>query len=175
MNKFLCSLACTWMTIIDRYRGRQPSAPAGGGVTLVVLEKCSMSCNGQLWRPGGISPLCFFSTRFIVGLCLLIKTSTWPRLRVQDLPGHHTTHSTAGPRLIVMPWSILFFQGPFLIGIVWLHLWSQLRSQRSSGHSFRWLSQKLLFFSFFSQNSKKALTSENDHLWSPEYRKMIDR
>ena len=42
----------------------------------VVLEKCSMSCNGQLWRPGGISPLYFSSTRFIVGLCLLIKTST---------------------------------------------------------------------------------------------------
>ena len=100
----------------------------------VVLEKCSMSCNGQLWRPGGISPLYFSSTRFIVGLCLLIKTSTWPRLRLQDLPGHHTTHSTAGPRLIVMPWSILFSQGLFLIGIVWLHLWSQLRPQRSSGH-----------------------------------------
>ena len=59
-----------------RYRGRQPAGPAGGGATLVVLEKCSMSCNGQLWRPGGISPLCFSSTRFIVGLCLLIKTST---------------------------------------------------------------------------------------------------
>ena len=59
-----------------RYRGRQPAGPAGGGATLVVLEKCSMSCNGQLWRRGGISPLCFSSTRFIVGLCLLIKTST---------------------------------------------------------------------------------------------------
>ena len=59
-----------------RYRGRQPAGPAGGGTTLAVLEKCSMSCNGQLWRPGGISPLCFSSTRFIVGLCLLIKTST---------------------------------------------------------------------------------------------------
>ena len=46
-----------------RYRGRQPAGPAGGGATLVVLEKCSMSCNGQLWRPGGISPLCFSSTR----------------------------------------------------------------------------------------------------------------
>ena len=59
-----------------RYRGRQPAGPAGGGATLVVLEKCSMSCNGQLWRPGGISPLCFSSTRFIMALCLLIKTST---------------------------------------------------------------------------------------------------
>ena len=46
------------------------------GATLVVLAKCSMSCDGQLWRPGGISPLCFSFTRFIVGLCLLIKTST---------------------------------------------------------------------------------------------------
>ena len=55
-----------------RYRGRQPAGPAGGGATLVVLEKCSMSCNGYLWRPGGISLLCFSSTRFIVGLCLLI-------------------------------------------------------------------------------------------------------
>ena len=133
-----------------RYRGRQPAGHGGGGATLLVLEKCSMSCNGQLWRPGGISPLCFSSTRFIVGLCLLIKTSTWPRLRVQDLPGHHTTHSIAGPRLIVMPWSILFSQGLFLIGIVWLHLWSQLRPQRSSGHSLRWLNQKLFFF-FFSK------------------------
>ena len=152
-----------------RYRGRQPAGPAGGGATLAVLEKCSISCNGQLWRPRGISPLCFSSTRFIVGLCLLIKTSTWPSLRVQDLPGHHITHSIAGPRLIVMPWSILFSQGPFLIGIVWLHLWSQLRPQRSTRHLFRWLSQKLFFF----QNSK-TLTSDNDHIWSPEYQK-IDR
>ena len=94
---------------VERYRGRQLAGPAGGGSTQEVLAKCSMSCNGQLLRPWGISPLCFSSTRFIVGLCLLIKTSTWPRLRVQDLPGHHTTHSIAGPRLIVMPWSILFF------------------------------------------------------------------
>ena len=59
-----------------RYRGRQPTGPAGGGATLVVLARCSMSCNGQLWRPGMINLLCFSSTRFIVGLCLLIKTST---------------------------------------------------------------------------------------------------
>ena len=59
-----------------RHRGRQPAGPAGVGATLVVLVRCSMSCNGQLWRPVRISPLCFSSTRFIVGLCLLIKTST---------------------------------------------------------------------------------------------------
>ena len=59
-----------------RYRGRQPAGPAGGGATLVVLARCSMNCNGQLWRPRGISPLCFSSTRFIVGLCLKIRTST---------------------------------------------------------------------------------------------------
>ena len=55
-----------------------------------------------------------------------------------------------------------FFPGLFLIGIVSLHLWSQLRQQRSSGHSFRWLSQKLFLFCLF-QNSK-TLTSENDHI-----------
>ena len=36
----------------------------------------------------------------IVGLWQMIKTSTLPRLREQDLPGHHTTHSIAGLRLI---------------------------------------------------------------------------
>ena len=140
-----------------RYRGRQPTGPAGGGATLVVLERCLMGCNGQLWMLGGISPLCFSSTRFIVGLCLLIKTSTWPRLRVQDLPGHHTTHSIAGPRLIMMPWSILFSQGLFPIGIVWLHLWSQLRPQRRSGNSFKWPNQ-----------NSKTLISDKDHIWSPD-------
>ena len=59
-----------------RYRGRQPAGPAGGGATLVVLLRCLMSCNCQLLGPRGISPLCFSSTRFIVGLCLLIKIST---------------------------------------------------------------------------------------------------
>ena len=54
-----------------RYRGRQPAGPAGGGATLVVLVRCSMSYNGQLWRPGGINPLCFSPIRFFVGLCLL--------------------------------------------------------------------------------------------------------
>ena len=38
-----------------KYRGLQPAGPAGGGATLVVLVRCTMSCNGQLWRPGGIS------------------------------------------------------------------------------------------------------------------------
>ena len=37
--------------------------------------------------PWGISPLCFSSTRFIVGLCLLIRTIFWPRLR-----GNKTVH-----------------------------------------------------------------------------------
>ena len=71
-----------------------------------------------------------------------------PSKRTRSI-GHHTTHSIAGPWLIVMPWSILFSQGLFLTGIVWLHLWSQLRPQRSSGHLFRWLSQKFLFIFFF--------------------------
>ena len=47
---------------LRRYRGRQPAGPPGGGATLVVLAKCSMSGNGQLWRPGSIdqSSLPFF-------------------------------------------------------------------------------------------------------------------
>ena len=59
-----------------RYRGRQPAGPSGGGATLVVLVRCWMRYNGQLWRPRGINLLCFSSSRFIVGFCLLIKTST---------------------------------------------------------------------------------------------------
>ena len=50
----------------------------------IVLARYSMSYNGQLWRPEGINPLRFSSTKIIVGLCLLIKTSTWPLLREQD-------------------------------------------------------------------------------------------
>ena len=86
---------------MEKVRPRQPAGPTGGGATRVVLVRCSTRCNCQLWRPGGTSPLCFSFTRFIVGLCLLIKTRTWPRLRVQDLPGHHTTRSIACPRLVV--------------------------------------------------------------------------
>ena len=33
-----------------RYRGRQSARPAGCGTTLLVLDRCSISCNGQLWR-----------------------------------------------------------------------------------------------------------------------------
>ena len=58
------------------YSGRQLAGPAGGGATLVVLVRYSMSCNGLIWRPEEISPLCVSSTRFIVGLCLLLGTST---------------------------------------------------------------------------------------------------
>ena len=119
-------------------RGRQPTGHAGGGATLVELARCSTSCNGQqlLLRPRGISPLYFSSTNFIVGLCLLKKTCTctWPRLTVQDSPGHHTSHSITGPRPIVMPWSIPFSPGLFPVWIVCLWLWTQLRPQRSSGH-----------------------------------------
>ena len=50
-----------------KHSGRQPAGLAGGVATLIVLVRCSMSCNGQLWRPKEISPLCVSSTRFIVG------------------------------------------------------------------------------------------------------------
>ena len=45
-----------------------------GGVTLEVLVRCSMSCNGQLFqRPRVTSPLYFSSTNFIVRLqCMSI-------------------------------------------------------------------------------------------------------
>ena len=72
-----------------------------------MLVKCSMTYNGQLWRLWEIHPLCFSSSR----LFLLIKTSTWPRLREQFLPGQYTTHIIAGPRLIVMLCRILLSQG----------------------------------------------------------------
>ena len=68
----------------------------------------------QTWWPRAISPPCFSSTRFIVRLCLLIKTSTPPRLRVQDLPGHHTTHSIAGPRLNLSSWCLVTVERLFL-------------------------------------------------------------
>ena len=83
-----------------RYRGRQPTGPEGGCATLVlVMVRCSMSCNGQLWRPRGVCPLCFSSTRFIVGTMSIDKDKylppppppDWPRLREQDLPGPHNS------------------------------------------------------------------------------------
>ena len=61
---------------VEKVQRTAASSIAGGGATLVVLARCSMNYNGQLWRPGDINSLCFSSTRFILGLCLLIKTST---------------------------------------------------------------------------------------------------
>ena len=46
------------------YRGRQLAGPVGGGTTLVVLARCLMKCNGQLWRTAGISALCCFFVFF---------------------------------------------------------------------------------------------------------------
>ena len=51
-----------------RYRGRQPVGPAGGGATLVVMARCSMSCNGQLSKPRRINPLSFSSTKIHCGI-----------------------------------------------------------------------------------------------------------
>ena len=52
-----------------------------------------MSCNGQLWRPGGISPFCFSATRFILGICLLIKTSKdlTPSQRIRSTRSSHNS------------------------------------------------------------------------------------
>ena len=51
-----------------KHREQQPAGPAGGGAKLVVLAKHLMSCNDQLLRPGGISPLYFSSIRFVVSI-----------------------------------------------------------------------------------------------------------
>ena len=48
--------------------------------------------------PPRISPPRSSSTIFIVGLCLFIKTSIWPRLRVHYLPGHHHTTQYCRPQ-----------------------------------------------------------------------------
>ena len=78
---------------------KRTSASWRGGATLVVLVRCSMGCNGQLWRPGGISFSAFLSQDSMS----IDKNKYLTCLRVQDLPGHHTTHSIASPRLTVMP------------------------------------------------------------------------
>ena len=71
-------------------------------------------------------PSLLFFHKIQCGIMFIDKNKYLTCLREQDPPGHRTTHSIAGPRLIVMPWSILFSQGLFPIGIVWLQLWSQL-------------------------------------------------
>ena len=60
---------------LRKFRGQQPAGPAGDGETQVVSAKCMMSLNGLLLRPRGTSSPCFSFTRFIVGQCLLKKTS----------------------------------------------------------------------------------------------------
>ena len=60
---------------LRKFRGQRPTGPAGDGETQVVLAKCSMSLNGHLLRPVGVSPPCFSFKRCIVEQCLLKKTS----------------------------------------------------------------------------------------------------
>ena len=91
---------------LRKFRGQQPSGPAGDGETRVVSAKCLMSLNDHPLRPGGTSPPCFSFTRFIVEQCLLKKTSIWPLLTVWKLPGHHIVLNTADTRNTVMPWRI---------------------------------------------------------------------
>ena len=47
---------------LRKFRGQQPSGPAGDGETRVVSVICLMSLNGHLLRPGGTSPPCFSFT-----------------------------------------------------------------------------------------------------------------
>ena len=67
------------------------------------LVSCAMSCNGQLWRPRGTSPLCFSSTRFIVGLYLLIKTCNFtPSQRTRSTMSSHNSQYCR-PHIYMMP------------------------------------------------------------------------
>ena len=45
---------------LRKFRGQQPTGPAGDGETRVVSAKCLMSLNGHLLRPRGTSPPGFF-------------------------------------------------------------------------------------------------------------------
>ena len=143
--------ALTWnfrLIRLRKFRGQQPTGPAGDGQTQVVSVKYLMSLNGHLLRPGGTSPPCFSFTRFIVEQCLLKKTSIWPLLTVWKLPGHHIVLNTTDTRHTVMPWRILFPPELFHIGIVCLLLWPIFSPQRSLGHSLfkQKISQKFLCF-----------------------------
>ena len=114
-----------------RYRGRQPAGPAGGGATLEVLAKCSMSCNGQLWRPVGISPL---SLSFIKIHCGILSIDKDKYLTLsQSTRSTRSSHNSqyCRPQTYSDALQYSFPQGLFLIGIVWLHLWSQLRPRRT--------------------------------------------
>ena len=45
----ICSPYCnTQIKQVENVQRRQPAGPAGGDATLIVLVRCSMSCNGQL-------------------------------------------------------------------------------------------------------------------------------
>ena len=52
---------------LRKFRGQQPTGPAGDGETQVVSAKCFMSLNGHLLGPGGTSPPCFSFTIFLWG------------------------------------------------------------------------------------------------------------
>ena len=120
-----------------RYRGRQPAGPAGGGATLVVLEKCSMSCNGQLWRPRRDQSSLLFFHKIHCGTMSIDKDKyLTPSQSTRSTRSSHNSQYCR-PQTYSDALKYSFSQGLFLIGIVWLNLWSQLRSQRSSGHSFR--------------------------------------
>ena len=124
---------------LRKFRGQRPAGPAGHG---------SMSLNGHLFRPVGISSSCFSFTRFFVDYCLLKKTSIWPLLNVRKLPGHHIVLNIVDSRHAVMRWK-LFPPELFLIRIICLLLRPIPRPRRSLGHySFVKNTAKGLFLCF---------------------------
>ena len=110
---------------------------AGGGATLVVLARCSMSCNGQLSRPRRINPLSFSSTKIHCGIKSIDKDKyLTPSQRTRSTRSSHNSQYCR-PQTYSDALKYSFFQGLFSIGIVLLQLWSQLRPQRSLWHSFK--------------------------------------
>ena len=105
------------------YRGLQPAGPAEGGATLVVLARCSMSCNSRRDQ----SSLLFFHKIHCGTMSINKDKYLTPSQSTRSTRSSHNSQYCRLP----------FSQGLFHIGIVWLHLWSQQRPQRSLGHSFK--------------------------------------
>ena len=58
---------------LRKFRGQQPTGPAGDGETRVVWAKCLMSLNGHLLRPRGSSPPYFLLHKIHCGAVSIEK------------------------------------------------------------------------------------------------------
>ena len=73
-----------------------------------LSAKCLMSLNSHLLRLVGISPPCFFLTRFIVEQCILKKTSVWPTQFENYQVITYIVLNIVDTRHTVMPWRLSF-------------------------------------------------------------------